>query len=338
MTSVYVTVKSKKFSNDICLCVNRSGFAKVTGTFASFKDCKKRLSDSRPDILMFALDLTDGYWAEFCEEMRDKYPAVKILAVINYNEYHLFKNGLNALTSGYISKDALPSVFILALRSVLKGDFFMYDKLATPLNNSESNIELLLNNIQEIARSFDNEDNNRLAADKMTRLIELAEEYRLERIIKLLKEYKDNPEAEDSYDYLKIALRYLLLRNENNWSIANILDLHVDVVRFYRFDHIVNVRGESSMVVNIDEKENPILLNRREHQILQLLAAGFSYKEIAYDFLFVEFETVNSICDQMRRKFKARSVIDMIIKALRIGLIKLEDIDSLRPARTDNEE
>jgi len=329
MTSVYVTVKSKKLCNDFSLCVNQSGFAKVTDTFSSFRECKKKLAERIPDILLLALDLTDGYWVDFCEEVRNNYPSVKILVITTYDEYCVFKNALNSLTSGYISKDALPNVIVAALRSAIKGDFFRYDKMAVPVEAEASNPHTSLAMIQETARNISDTDNDLIITDKLTKLIAFAEEYRLQRIKKLINTQKDKPDEANSLDYLTLGVEKLLLKGHDNWEIAEMLNIHIETVRLCRMELILKIRGDNSMIVNISEKEKPVMLARREYQILRLLAAGYSYKEIAYKCLYVEYETVNTIGDQLRRKFDADNVMVMVIKALRMGLIKLEDIDSL---------
>jgi len=328
MVSVYVTVKSKKLNNDFCSCIDKSGFAKVNDTFSSLKDCKKQLAVKLPDVLLLGLDLTDGYWVDFCTEMRTAYPVLKIIAIVTYDEYCVFKNSLDNLTSGYISKDALPKVIFGAIREVMAGRQFHYDKIVSSTAIEESGPEKLLEDIRQTANQISQDATNQEIVENLTFLIDAAEQYRRLTIKALLNENKDTLDADCLDKYFKLLINNLFMKGYPNWEIADKLNIRIETVRFYRMELILSISGQNSLVLNVEQNKT-IPLGRREQQILRLIAAGYSYKEIADKFLFVHIETVNTICDNLRRKFDAENSMTLVIKALRLGHIRLEDIDEL---------
>ena len=330
MVSVYVTIKSKKLCNDFCSCIDKTGFAKVGDTFNTLRDCKKSLTGRIPDMLLLGMDLTDGYWVDFCTELKEKYPDLKILVITSYDEYCVFKHALNSLTSGYISKDALPTVILSALQAVMEGQFFRYDKIAVPVEKEESisSYELLAI-LRDTAKKIDDEGDPKDMIEKLTLMIDAAETYRRRRIKKLIADNNDEIDVACLNNYTALLIENLLIKGYPNWDIADMLNVSIESVRLYRLEFILKISGRNSMIINVDSQGEPILLGRREKQILQLITAGYSYKEIAYDMLNVNIETVNTVCDTMRRNFDARNAMVMVIKALRMGLITLDDIDTL---------
>ena len=328
MISVYVTVKSKKLSNDFCSCIDKSDFAKVTETFNSLKECRKKLAIHTPDILLLGLDLTDGYWVDFCTKVKEDYPALKVLVIASYDEYCVFKNALNSLTSGFISKDALPKVILSAIRAVKEGKFVRYNKIVVAKEIEEIDTKHSLAVIQQTIKELNGESSHQEMIEKLTLMIDAAEQYRKTKIIELIKENKDNLDPDCLDSYLKLLIEHLLIKGYSNWDIAEMLDINIETVRIYRMDFILNISGQHTLLFKNNNNQESIQLGRREQQMLRLIAAGYTYKEIADDILYVHIETVNTISDNLRRKFDAKNAMIMVIKALRMGLLRIEDIDT----------
>jgi len=329
MVKVYVTVKSKKLCNDFCACIDKSDFAKVADTFNTLRDCKKQLAIRLPDILLLGLDLTDGYWVDFCTKIKETYPGLKVLVITSYDEYCTFKHVLPGVTSGYISRDALPTVILSALQAVMEGQFFRYDKMAAPVEKEESSSRELLALLRDTVKKIHDEGDPHEMIEKLTLLIDTAENYRRHSIKRLITDSNDDGDAAFLNHYSALLIENLLIKGYSNWDVADMLNISIDSVRLYRLELILKISGRNTMMVNIDAQGKPILLGRREKQVLQLITAGYSYKEIAGNVLNVDIETVNSICDAMRRKFDARNAMVMVIKALRMGLITLDDVEQL---------
>ena len=63
-------------------------------------------------------------------------------------------------------------------------------------------------------------------------------------------------------------------------------------------------------------------LSPREHQVLNLVASGRRYKEVAYE-LHISMSTVRYYLNRAQEKLKADTVIHAVALALQMGEIKV---------------
>ena len=329
MITVYVAIKSKKLNEEFCSSIDKSNSAKVTDTFYTLKECKQKLSVRTPHILLLGLDLPDGYWADFCKEAQEKCPDMKILAIASYDEYSVFKNTLNTLTSGYISKDALPKVIVSAINSVMKGEFFRYDKIDVQVEKGESELDWQQTAIRQMIQKIKTDDNLHETIEKMSQMINAIEKERMMIIKNMLTAEKDNIDNELIDKYLMQLIENMLIQGCPNWEIADTLNINIETVRLYRMELILKLSGKNSMVLAVKKGGKAIKLARRELQLLRLIAAGYTNQEIAGDILYVDVETVKTVRKNLIQKFEAKNAMSMVINAIKMGLLKIEDIDEL---------
>ena len=328
MISAYVTIRSKKLNEDFCSSINKSAFAKVADLFYTQRDCRKKLSVRTPDILLLGLDLPDGYWVDFCTEIRKKYPAIKVLAITSYDEYTVFKNSLNSLTSGYISKDALPKVIVSAIHAVMEGNFFRYDKIVVPAEKDEPEPEWLKNVVRQMIGKIQNDDSHRETIEKLSMVIQATEKVRRTMIQNLITNEKYDTDDNWTDRYLKQLIENMLIKGSPNWEIAEVLNVSIETVRLYRMEFIRQLSGQNTMILAVRDGET-VRLGRREQQLLRLIAAGYTNQEIADDILYVDIETVKTLRKNLILKFETKNTMTMVISALRKGLLNLEEIDDL---------
>ena len=87
--------------------IEGSGIAKVIDTSHTFDSCRKTLLFRRPDVLLLDISMPDGSGIDFCKEMHEAYPDMKILMLTSYDEYTMVSRAVAAGASGYIQKNAL---------------------------------------------------------------------------------------------------------------------------------------------------------------------------------------------------------------------------------------
>ena len=327
--SVYITVKSKKLRDDFFSSIDKSDSVKVTDTFDTLKECREKLSVRLPDILLLGLDLPDGYWIDFCTEMREKYPALKILAITSYEEYTIFKNPLNSFTSGFISKDALPKVVVAAIHEVMEGNFFRYDKIVAPEKEEEACPEWLQTMTREMIGKIEKDNDHREMIENLSLLIHAIENEQRMMIKNLMMNEKDDLDSNIVDRYLKLLIENLLTKGYTNWEIADMLNISIETVRLYRMEFVLRLSGKNSMVLAVKKNGEPIRLARREHQLLRLIAAGYTNQEIAGNILYVDVETVKTLRKNLIQKFDSKNSMSMVINALRMGMLKIEDLDDM---------
>ncbi len=65
----------------------------------------------------------------------------------------------------------------------------------------------------------------------------------------------------------------------------------------------------------------PVMITRREKEILLLLADGFKTTEIARK-CYLSEDTISTHRKNIIKKFSAKNITDAVVKAMRHGLIK----------------
>lgn len=86
-----------------------------------------------------------------------------------------------------------------------------------------------------------------------------------------------------------------------------------------RFDGIWRKIREN----NIDINERNMALTRRESEILQSVANGLSTKQIAEEH-HISDNTVETYRRRLMVKLDAKNSVDLVVKALKLGLVKIE--------------
>jgi len=400
MINVYVVLKSKKLSDDICVFIKKSDSVKVLDVFYSINDCRKKLeadslrkkaADPSPDVILLGLDTPGGNWADFCLEIQTEYPPLKILTIASYDDYNDNKDLLNALTSGYISADAWPKVINDGIKAVHAGFFFRHDKIDADEPKAKEmpdtgKLKLLIREeflkqedvaasqkeedeptpewlnpiisfiLSEIMKNLSADGGHQEMVDNMTKVINASEKTRKMLIEIYLSEANDLLADKCREDYATLLIENMLLKGYSNWEIADMLNIDpaiftvdddepnlLDIVRSCRLDLILKLSGKNTMSYRQPTEskphrqprksayETPLVLKPREAQLLRLIAAGYSNEEIS-DYLDRSIETIKTNRRNLIEKFGTRAkenTMSMVIKALRMGLIRLEEIDDL---------
>jgi len=333
MTTVFVAIKGKKMCGDFCSAIEESNDIKVTNIFSTIKDCRDSLVTAVPDVLLLGLDLTankkDANWIDFCIHIRNTYPTLKILTVVTYDQYAENKEVLNKITSGYISMDALPKVIISAIEAVKKGKFFRYDKIASPARKEEPKPEWLDTMKREMIKNVIVDGTDQESVDKLSQFIDATDKIRTDMIVDMLAKGKEHLDADWVDKNLMLLIENQLIKGYPNWEIADTLNVSIEIVRLYRLEFILRISGKNSMAYGVRNDGKHINLRRRELQLLRLIAAGYTNQEIAEKIFYRDVETIKSVRKDLIDKFGAKNTISMIMSALRMGLINLEDIDML---------
>ena len=85
-----------------------------------------------------------------------------------------------------------------------------------------------------------------------------------------------------------------------------------------------------------ESRRRPTALTRREHEVLDRLARGRSYKQIGAD-LAISIDTVRTYVRTLYRKLAAHSVTEAIASARRLGLVGQPGATDAAPARTEDD-
>ncbi len=109
----------------------------VTGAFASAGAALEALEKAQPDVILLDINLPDRGGVDVCKQIRETYPAVKIIALSVHNERPVILNMLQSGANGYLLKNALGSDIIDALWDVMGGKMYLCPGVISALGNME---------------------------------------------------------------------------------------------------------------------------------------------------------------------------------------------------------
>ena len=142
MISVHVADSYKMLVEGLIHLINKSGTAKVTGTSYNISECRNALASKIPDILILGLNIPDSNFIDFCSELREAYPDLKIIILATQNEYYVANRVLKNGANGYILKTALSEDIIAGIEAVMHGEQYLCDEIDVLLKKGDNDIQL----------------------------------------------------------------------------------------------------------------------------------------------------------------------------------------------------
>ncbi len=199
MIRVHITDDHRMLVEGLSTAIRESGIAEVTGTSHLLDDCRKACAVQQPDVLLLDINMPDGNGIDFCEEMHNRYPAIKILMLTSYSEFTVAKRAIDAGASGYILKNALSEEVVKGIETVAKGQTFLSHEIDLLMRRSPDRSIWLTAREQEMLRYIVDGYTNQEIADRMFLSIETIKTYRKYLIQKL--------GARNSMELVKLAIQ-----------------------------------------------------------------------------------------------------------------------------------
>ena len=203
MISVHIADEYKMLVEGLTYLINKSEIAKVTGTSYYLSECRKALTIETPDILILGLDLSDGNGINFCRELRETYPDLKIIILTILNEYYIANRALESGADGYILKTAMSEDVIAGIEAVINGEQFLCDEIDTLLKKGSNNKIQLTKRELDILRLIVNGYTNKEVSKTLFLGLETVKTYRKKIILKT--------GAKNSMVLVKIAMEKKLI-------------------------------------------------------------------------------------------------------------------------------
>jgi len=109
--------------------IAESGIAQITGVYYDLQTCRLGLKKMLPDMLLLDIGLPDGDGVEFCAELKNSYPDLKIIMLTTYREFSIAKRALNNGALGYILKNAEIEEMLAGIVTVSNGEQFLCEEI-----------------------------------------------------------------------------------------------------------------------------------------------------------------------------------------------------------------
>jgi DNA-binding NarL/FixJ family response regulator len=129
MINVQIVDDHKVLTEGLHRIIDDSGVARVSAVYYDLDSCRKGLTSSCPDVLLLDVHLPDGSGVDFCAEVKELYPGLKIMMLTSYNEFSIAKRSLHNGALGYVLKNAPPEEIIAGIETVNDGKTFLSDEI-----------------------------------------------------------------------------------------------------------------------------------------------------------------------------------------------------------------
>ncbi len=97
----------------------------ITGSYTGGKELLRALTTEQPDVLLLDIQLPGQTGDELVEIIKEKYPAIQILVLTNFDNVFYVKNMLKKGANGYVLKTTNEDILIEAINTVYKGEMYL---------------------------------------------------------------------------------------------------------------------------------------------------------------------------------------------------------------------
>lgn len=185
MISVHITDDHKMLAEGLKRSIEESNIAEVTVISHSLAACRAALINQLPDILLLDVNLPDGNGVDFCTEIKQIYPELKVLMLTTYNVYSVASRAMKNGASGYILKNALSEEVIEGIQTVMQNKIFLCDEISIMMQKRREQQIWITARERQLLRLLVNGCTNQEIADEMCLSIETIKTYRKTLILKL---------------------------------------------------------------------------------------------------------------------------------------------------------
>lgn len=105
----------------------------IVGEAAEGKEAIAKVQQLVPDVVIMDIAMPEMDGLEATRRIGKKSPKVKVLVLTQYDNREYILSSIKAGAAGYVPKTALGSDLVSAIRTVYKGDSFLYPSAATAL-------------------------------------------------------------------------------------------------------------------------------------------------------------------------------------------------------------
>ena len=95
--------------------------------------CLAELRNQQPDVILMDINLPDKSGIDLCKEVKEKYPAIKVIGLSTFNQQSFIKKMLESGASGYMLKNATKNEILNALQTVMNGNTYLNHEVSKQL-------------------------------------------------------------------------------------------------------------------------------------------------------------------------------------------------------------
>ncbi len=102
----------------------------IVGEAGSGREALNAIAQLQPDLVLMDIGLPDMTGIDVTRQVKQKWPAVAVVALTIHEDEEYFFQMLQAGANGYVPKRAAPEELLTALRTAASGGVYLYPSLA----------------------------------------------------------------------------------------------------------------------------------------------------------------------------------------------------------------
>lgn len=164
----------------------------IVGEAQDGAEAVARVEELRPDVVLMDIAMPGMNGLQATQQIREHYPSTRVLILTQHEDRQYVMPLLQAGASGYVLKKALGADLINALRTVARGETFLYPAVATMVleqmhhaNNSDDSTKALTPREKEILRHIVDGETNPQIANALSLSVKTVEWHRTNLMSKL---------------------------------------------------------------------------------------------------------------------------------------------------------
>lgn len=166
----------------------------VCGEAETARDALRAIASLRPDIVVVDLSLPRGHGLELIKDLKILHPKLRVLVFTMHDESLFAERALRAGARGYVMKQEPPNRLLAAIRTVLKGDYFLSERTSTEFlgtflrqsaRNTAASVTRLTDRELEVFELIGQGVGTREIASRLGRSVKTIETHRLRIKVKL---------------------------------------------------------------------------------------------------------------------------------------------------------
>lgn len=97
--------------------------------------CLAFLQQQQPDVILMDINLPDKSGNDLCKEVREKYPAVRVVGLSSFNQQSYIQKMMDNGARGYVLKNATREELIEAINAVVAGQQYLSNEASATIKN-----------------------------------------------------------------------------------------------------------------------------------------------------------------------------------------------------------
>jgi len=134
--------------------INRSDVARISHSYATLEECRSKLAQWTPDVLLLDISMPDGSGIDFCKQIMDQYPSMRIIAITCHDEFSIIQRMMEVGVQGYVLKSAPIQEVLEAITTVYHGENYMCREVAAIIERGKEQQVFLTASEREVLKGI----------------------------------------------------------------------------------------------------------------------------------------------------------------------------------------